>query len=147
MWVRTLALTLSSFTILATSFCTHKNDGHRNVSSSLHSHDVESAEPIVLSTPQGHRLFVTEHYHNERDALIEVQYACEKDADLHLWEKFRVDRFGGVSDLIKGSIFQIKFQPLGYLDLSNESKKQTEKEKKMSSEKAKVYDLKVVCPF
>lgn len=145
MFIRSMVLTLGSLAILTTSFCTHKGSvGNRHVSSEKKQNDSENFEPIIVSTKQGHSLYVTEKYHNSRSATMEVQYQCADMTNPQKWETFLVGTFLGVSDP-SGMIILLRYQPQGFLDLSTSSPKQTKEEKQKNQAVEKVYDLSIVC--
>lgn len=87
MWTRTLVLSLSSLSILATSFCAHNPDRKRDVSSTTLSNEFAGIEPLVVATDAGDQLMVYVKKHNSRSHAILVELSCRSnDHEPVRWE-------------------------------------------------------------
>ena len=123
MWTRTLVLSMSSLVILATSFCAHRNQHSRSVSSTEVSSEFQGVEPLIVSSSQGDKLYIYVKEHNERSSSILVEVLCQgSDEPPLFWEMFKVEVFAGVSQVQKDGTIRVRYKPLGLLKLDTKAK-------------------------
>jgi hypothetical protein len=136
-------LMFASFFVLATSFCAHQKK-YRGLSSTEMSSQFKNVEPLVRKNSKGHKLFVYEKLHHSRSASMLVEYQCQ-GGELLFWESFDIERFLGISEVLKDSVVRLRYIPMGILDFSNTSKTPTKEEVESTLPLDKLYDLSIAC--
>lgn len=144
MWGRTFILALSSFTILATSFCVQKK--HARDVSSGEGYIVEGIEPRIYQDKNGHQIFIYEKELNERHTYIQVKYLCHGQKEPAIWDEIEADHvFGDSEGLVEGSKFVIQYRPMQLLDFNVKGTKPSDREKRANVDKDNFYDLNLAC--